>query len=217
MDPELAASVLPRLESPWYAFRGMKPQYAVMILSLLSSADVGRVLALSPEWSISPDPLDKVLDYLQPDQVEDYLSRISPGRALKLLAARGQDRADRFFDQLEPETAASVFNEMGDEAAAAWLIRADPDRAALVLEKASPRPRPGPATPGSAADGPAPGQDASRPGQAAQDRHVPQARLGRTASPPGKPRVIRKVITGTQRLEYLGAPCRVGRAGQGLL
>ena len=61
MDPELAASVLPRLGSPWYAFRGMEPQYAVMILSLLSSADVGRALALSPEWSTSPDPLDKVL------------------------------------------------------------------------------------------------------------------------------------------------------------
>ena len=90
MDPELAASVLPRLKSPWYAFQGFEPQYAIIVLSLLSSDDVGRVLALSPGRSISPDPLDTVLDYLQPDQVEDYLSRISPTRALKLLAARAR-------------------------------------------------------------------------------------------------------------------------------
>lgn len=138
IDEDVAVRVLPMMGSAPFVIPRMDPELAVALLAKLSSDDVGKVLWLHG-GSISPDPLDAILDYLHPDQVADYLSRIRPKRALKLLEPRGQDKADRFFDQLEPATAASVFNEMEDDDALAWLGRADPDRIALVLEHASPK------------------------------------------------------------------------------
>jgi flagellar motility protein MotE (MotC chaperone) len=139
MGEDIALRVLPRL---WFAHSvvmSMDPKSAVTLLARLSPDDVGKVLLLEKGTSVTPDPLDAILDYLHPDQVADYLSRIKPSRALKLLESRGQDRADRFFDQLEPATSGGVFNEMTDDDAVAWLGRADPDRIALVLEHASPK------------------------------------------------------------------------------
>jgi flagellar motility protein MotE (MotC chaperone) len=130
--------ILPGSSAP-RAIASMDPKMAVALLAKLNPDDVGKVLWLRQGASISPDPLDTILDYLHPDQVADYLSRIDPRRALKLLEPRGQDKADRFFDQLEPETAASVLNRMKDDDAAAWLGRADPDRIAQVLEHVSPK------------------------------------------------------------------------------
>lgn len=137
MDQDRAIAVLPQLSRSFWVIQEMEPDVALRFLRRLSRKEAYDVLHLS--GSISPDPLDKLLDHLTPDEIADYLRRVKPIRALKLLSSRDQDRADRFFDEMEPTSAGRVLSQMETDAAVAWLARADPDRAALVIESAENR------------------------------------------------------------------------------
>lgn len=133
MGVERAAFVLPQIGFAFAVVARMDPGVALEILRHLQPSERDNVLRGTP------DPLDNLLDHMNPDEVADYLRRISPSRALKLLSDRDQDRADRFFDQMEPGSAGRVLAQMEADAAVGWLARADPDRAAVVVDAAENR------------------------------------------------------------------------------
>ena len=118
----------------------MEPEIAAVIIDQMTPQELDKTLSF--KGSMSPDPLDDLVDYISKDRRLYLMARIYPSRAAKLLASmvqRNAGRADELVREMRPGIAGNIFGEMDVEVALGWITRIDSTAAARILESMPPK------------------------------------------------------------------------------
>ena len=118
----------------------MEPESAAAVIDQMTPQELDKTLSIN--GSISPDPLDDLIDYISKDRGLYLMTRIRPSRAAKLLenmVQRNPERADELIREMRPGVAGRIFDEMDIDAALGWITRIDSTAAARLLETMPPK------------------------------------------------------------------------------
>lgn len=139
-EARLAAATLSEMSWRSSLLREIEPEIAAAIIDEMTPRELDKTLNI--EGSISPDPLDHLIDNISRERSLYLMSRIQTHRAADLLVnmtQRNPARADEFLREMKPGLAGRIFGEMDPDAALGWLTRMDTAVSARLLETMPPK------------------------------------------------------------------------------
>lgn len=144
-EVRLAAVTLSKMQdsgslSGSIVLRRMEPQSAAAIIDAMTRGELDKAGYFSS--GAPPDPLDHLIDYVSIERSLYLMSKISAGRAAKLLenmVQRNSERADELLREMKPGLAAKIFGEMNIDTARGLITRMDAAAATRLLETMPPK------------------------------------------------------------------------------
>ena len=139
-EARLAGATLGKMIWSSSVLTRMEPESAAAVIDQMTPQELDKTLSIN--GSISPDPLDDLIDYISNDRGLYLMTRIYPSRAAKLLenmVQRNPGRADELLREMRPGVAGRIFGEMDIDAALGWITRIDSTAAARLLETMPPK------------------------------------------------------------------------------
>ena len=140
-EPRLAAAAFGKMQnSHGFVIRQMEPQTAAAIIDEMTRGELEKAGYFSSGQS--PDPLDRLMDYVTIERGLYLMGMIGLDRAAELLenmVQRNSERADEFLRKMKPGLAGRIFGEMDIDTARGWITRMDAAAATRLLEAMPPK------------------------------------------------------------------------------
>jgi flagellar motility protein MotE (MotC chaperone) len=134
-EVRLAAATLGKMSWGGFVLNGMEPEIAAAIIEEMTPRELSETLKFG--GSMSPDPLDRVIDNISNERSLYLMSRIGTRRSANLLAnmvQRSPGRADELLREMKPGLAGRIFGEVDLDAALGWIKRIDVTASAQLLD-----------------------------------------------------------------------------------
>ena len=139
VEVRLAAATLSKMSWGGFTLTEMEPEIAAAIIEEMNPRELSKTLNVG--GSLSPDPLDRLIDNISNERGLYLMSRIGTHRAANLLAnmvQRSPGRADELLREMKPGLAGRIFGEVDLDAALGWIKRIDATASAQLLENMPP-------------------------------------------------------------------------------